>query len=97
VDHAGVLRAGSGATGATRLGTGSFRVTFNQAVNTCVTQATSTDATGGAVPTGTAIRIFGTDNRIQETNTTVDVSSQDANGTQVDPATLDGFVLTVFC
>jgi hypothetical protein len=102
VDGTGALVAGRGATAATRLGAGNFRVTFNRTVNTCVTTGTETDVTGGAGPLGSANRIVGTDNRNQADNTTVDVNTTDPGAAGVgpvdaDPIVGDGFTLVVHC
>jgi Collagen triple helix repeat (20 copies) len=97
VNHTGALVAGSGATAATRLGVGRFRVTFNQVVNTCISQGNQTDVTGGAVPSGALTRIVSTDNRVQTNTSTVDVATVDPAGADADPAVGDGFALTVFC
>lgn len=98
VDAAGGLVAGSGATAAVKLGgTGDYRVTFNRPVNTCVTEGTATDVTGGSAPQTNASRIVGTDNRVQADNTTVDVSLTDAAGAAADALAGDGFTLTVYC
>ncbi len=97
VDDGGGLVAGSGAVSATRLGEGNFRVTFNRTINTCITEGTATDVTGGAFPSGSSARIIGTDNRVQTTKTTVDVSTTNPDGELEDPAALDGFTVTVYC
>ena len=97
VNNAGTLLDGRGATAATRLGTGSFRVTFNRPVNTCVSIGSMTDATGGAVPNGALNRMVSTDNRVQGDNTTVDIATTDSTGADADPAGGDGFALTVYC
>jgi hypothetical protein len=97
VDHTGALVDGSGATAATRLGAGLFRVTFNQTITACISQAGSTDVTGGAVPTGAIAMIVATDNRQQANASTVDVSTTDPAGNLTDPASGDGFTVTVFC
>jgi hypothetical protein len=97
VSNTGTLVAGSGATAATRIGTGNFRVTFDQPVTSCITQGTETDVSGSAAPFGTLNRMVGTDNRVQDNINTVDVVTTDSNGTDADPAAGDGFALTVFC
>ena len=97
VNHTGALVAGSGATTAVRLVAGRFRVTFNQAVNTCVSTGSQTDVTGGAVPSGASTRIVSTDNRVQTNTSTIDVATVDPAGVDSDPAVGDGFALTVFC
>jgi hypothetical protein len=97
VNETGGLVAGSGATAATRLGVGDFRVTFNRTVTNCATEGSATDITGGAAPQGAAARIIGTDNRVQAATNTVDVGITDAAGAAADPAVLDGFTVTVYC
>jgi hypothetical protein len=97
VNNAGTLLDGRGATAATRLGAGSFRVTFNRAVNSCVSTASMTDATGGAVPNAAFNRMVSTDNRVQGDNTTIDIATTNAAAADEDPAGGDGFVVTVFC
>ena len=97
VNHTGALVAGSGATTAVRLGVGRFRVTFDRTVNTCVSTGSQTDVTGGAVPSGASTRIVSTDNRVQSNTSTIDVATVDPAGTDADPASGDGFALTVFC
>ena len=97
VNEGGTLVGGSGAVSATKLGTGNFRVTFNRTVTTCATSGTATDINGGAAPQGASARIVGTDNREQAADDTVDVVLTDPTGAIVDPAVLDGFMVTAFC
>lgn len=97
VNAAGTLVAGSGATAATKLGTGDYRVTFDQSVAACISAGTATDVTGGAAPIGSAARIIGTDNRVQTDPATVDIGVTDPAGAVADPAGGDGFTVTVFC
>jgi hypothetical protein len=97
VDEDGNLVGSSGATAATRLGAGDFRVTFNRTVTNCAVGGTATDIDGGATPGGSSARIIGTDNREQTANNTVDVSTTNDEGVEVDPATGDGFMITVSC
>ena len=97
VNNAGTLLDGRGATAATRLGVGSFRVTFNRTVNSCVSTASMTDATGGAVPNAALNRMVATDNRVQGDTTTIDIATTNAAGVDEDPGGGDGFVVTVFC
>ena len=97
VDEDGNLVGSSGATAATRLGAGDFRVTFNRTVTNCAVGGTATDIDGGATPGGTAARIIGTDNREQTATNTVDVSTTNVDGAEEDPAGGDGFILTVSC
>jgi hypothetical protein len=97
VDEDGNLVGSSGATAATRLGAGDFRVTFNRTVTNCAVGGTATDISGGAAPGGSAARIIGTDNREQTATNTVDVSTTNDEGVEADPATGDGFMITVSC
>jgi hypothetical protein len=97
VDDNGALAASSGAVSATKLGTGEFRVTFDRPIDQCITEGTSTDVTGGAVPAGAIAMIVATDNRVQGNDSTVDVSTTNPAGTQADPASGDGFTVTVYC
>ena len=97
VDENGTLVAGSGATAATRLSEGNFRLTFNRVVTGCATEGTATDISGGAAPQGTGARIVGTDNRVQTSNNTVDAVLTDPAGAVSDPVFGDGFAVTVYC
>lgn len=97
VDDGGALVGSSGATAATRLGEGDFRVTFNRVVTNCAVGGTATDISGGAAPGGSASRIIGTDNREQGANNTVDVSTTNDEGVEEDPSSGDGFMITVSC
>lgn len=97
VNGNGNLAASSGAVSAVKLSAGEYRVTFNRTINECITEGTSTDVTGGAAPAGAIAMIVATDNRNQENNSTVDVSTTNPAGTQTDPAGGDGFTVTVYC
>ena len=76
---------------------GSFRVTFNRTIDACITEGTSTDVSGGAAPEASIAMIVATDNRVQTDNSTVDVTTTNPAGTRTDPASGDGFTVTVHC
>jgi hypothetical protein len=97
VDENGTLVNGFGATGASRLASGEFRIVFNREVTNCASGGTATDISGGAAPVGSSARFLGTDNRVQAADNTVDVSLTNASGENVDPAGGDGFMVTLFC
>lgn len=97
VNENGNLVAGSGATAATQLGTGNFRVTFDREIKQCVTAGGATDVSGGLAPEGNATRIVSTDNRLQANPNTMDVVTTNPAGTVANPEPLDGFMVTVYC
>lgn len=99
VNGNGTLAAGSGAVAAEKTSTGRYAVTFNRTITSCSSGGTATDVTGGEPPASTDARIIATDNREQPPIDAdkVNVTTTNPAGVQEDPASGDGFTVTVYC
>ena len=87
------LLAGRGASSATRLGNGTYQVTFGQAITNCGWSATINDNDSGGASPG-----FATVERDAAGDSfSLRIKTFDANGALADTADDDGFTLTVVC